>query len=82
MFSKYGDYTVSPPPGVSPLEGIRRTAPVGVQVYHAKGCDEWSNDESQIPEALHLAKSSDVAVVVVGTWARSLLGQQKGLNAT
>lgn len=79
---KYGDYTVSPPPGISPLEGIKKAASTGVQVYHAKGCDAWSNDESQIYEALRLAKSSDVAVIVVGTWARSLLDQKMGLNAT
>ncbi|KAJ5480749.1 hypothetical protein N7539_006643, partial [Penicillium diatomitis] len=79
---KYDDYTFSPPPGVSPLEGIGRTISTSVQVYHARYCDAWSNDESQIAEALRLARFSDVVVVVVGTCVRSLLDQQKGLKAT
>ncbi|KAJ5662176.1 uncharacterized protein N7477_009792 [Penicillium maclennaniae] len=78
----YGGYTISPPCGITPLDGIRKTASSNVRVGHAKGCDAWSNDESNIPEAVDLAKSSDVAVVIVGTWARNLLDQEKGLNAT
>ncbi|KAJ6126971.1 hypothetical protein N7523_002583 [Penicillium sp. IBT 18751x] len=78
----YGGYTMSPPRGVTPLDGIRKAASSNVQVEHAKGCDAWSNDESNIPEAVDLAKSADVAVVIVGTWARNLLDQEKGLNAT
>ncbi|KAG2415815.1 hypothetical protein HFD88_007007 [Aspergillus terreus] len=78
----YGDYTMSRPRGVTPLDGIRSRASQGVDVKHAKGCEAWSNDESGIHEAIELAKSSHVAVVVVGTWTRSLEGQQTGLNAT
>ncbi|GES65671.1 glycoside hydrolase [Aspergillus terreus] len=78
----YGDYNMSRPRGVTPLDGIRSRASQGVDVKHSKGCEAWSNDESGIYEATELAKFSDVAVVVVGTWARSLEGQQAGLNAT
>ncbi|KAJ5657145.1 uncharacterized protein N7484_000794 [Penicillium longicatenatum] len=78
----YGDYTMSPPHGITPLEGIRNAAPPGVSMEHTKGCDAWSNDETSIHEAVKLAKSSDVAIVIVGTWTRTLLGQKIGLNAT
>ncbi|KAL4892376.1 glycoside hydrolase superfamily [Aspergillus ambiguus] len=78
----YGDYTMSRPRGVTPLDGIRSRASQKTKVRHAKGCEAWSNDESGIREATELASSSDVAIVVVGTWARSLEGQHNGWNAT
>ena len=51
-------YSGTPPYAVSPLEGIRARAGQGVRVSHAKGDDP--------DEAVKLARSSEVAIVVVG----------------
>jgi beta-glucosidase len=51
-------YSGTPPYAVSPLEGIRARAGAGVTVKFSKGDD--------LNEAAQLAKSSDVAIVVIG----------------
>ncbi|MEU5700003.1 glycoside hydrolase family 3 N-terminal domain-containing protein [Streptomyces aurantiacus] len=63
-----GDYTAPQRPGTGStvLEGIRAAAPEGVEVTHAAGCALTGADLSAIPEAVELAASSDVAVLVLG----------------
>jgi beta-glucosidase len=51
-------------------------------VTYSKGCERWSNDQSEIPAAVAAARSADVAVVVVGTWSRDQDELWAGLNAT
>ncbi|KAF8644321.1 hypothetical protein AX16_008529 [Volvariella volvacea WC 439] len=72
--------------GVSPLEGFRQflsEQSISTQINYAEGCKLWSNDESQIEAAVSAAQSSDVAIVMVGTWSldQTLLWQP-GTNAT
>ena len=65
---------------VTPLQGIRN-ASTG-SVTYAQGCERWSNDQSQFPEAIAAAEAADVAVVIVGTWSRDQQELWQGLNAT
>jgi beta-glucosidase-like glycosyl hydrolase len=60
---------VSSVPVVTVLEGIRRAAGEGVTVVHARGCPVEEPDESGIPEAVELARTADLAVVVGGDQA-------------
>ncbi|GAB2998425.1 glycoside hydrolase family 3 N-terminal domain-containing protein [Streptomyces pseudoechinosporeus] len=63
-----GDYTAPQRPGTgaSVLDGIRRLAPPGTDVRHARGCALTGGDTSGIPEAVALARESDLAVLVLG----------------
>ncbi|CAK1357442.1 Periplasmic beta-glucosidase [Cercospora beticola] len=82
-FMNYGDYVVyrSQYRGVTPLDGIQ--AAIGNDsVTYAQGCERWSNDQSDFPEAIAAAEAADVAVVVVGTWSRDQQELWQGLNAT
>ncbi|PVH93847.1 glycoside hydrolase family 3 protein [Periconia macrospinosa] len=83
-FINFGDYVVYRsqynPTNVSPLQGIRNAT--SGKVTYAKGCERWSSDESGFPEAVAVAQSADVAVVLVGTWSRDQQELWQGLNAT
>ncbi len=48
------------------LESLRQTLPTSTSVDYAKGCDISSQDKSGFAEAVDLAKSADLAVVVLG----------------
>lgn len=48
------------------LEGIRHTVAEGVTVTYAQGCEITSDDESGFVEAVSIARSATVAIVVVG----------------
>jgi beta-glucosidase len=63
-----GDYTAPQRPGTgsSVLDGLRRLAPPGVDIRHARGCALTGDDLSGIPEAVAAAAASDVAVLVLG----------------
>ncbi|POX48196.1 glycoside hydrolase family 3 N-terminal domain-containing protein [Streptomyces sp. Ru72] len=63
-----GDYTAPQRPGTgsSVLDGLRRLAPPGTDVRHARGCALTGDDLSGIPEAVALAAGSDLAVLVLG----------------
>lgn len=54
-----------------------------IEINYAEGCKLWSNDNSEIPQAVSVAQSSDVAIVMVGTWSldQTLLWTP-GTNAT
>ena len=65
-----GGYSGQPDHSVSPLAGIRAKfpAPSGVTVAYQQGCTvAGSKDQSAIDAAADLARSSDVAIVFVGT---------------
>ncbi|KAI3598503.1 glycoside hydrolase family 3 protein [Moniliophthora roreri] len=71
--------------GITPLEGFKqflRNASSSTTINYAEGCKLWSNDESGFGEAVNAAKSSDVAIVMVGTWSRDQTELWAGLNAT
>lgn len=63
-----GDYTAPQRPGTgtSVLDGLRRLALPGTDVRHARGCALTGGDTSGIPEAVALARESDLAVLVLG----------------
>ncbi|GCB45227.1 glycoside hydrolase family 3 N-terminal domain-containing protein [Streptomyces sp. NL15-2K] len=63
-----GDYTAPQRPGTgtSVLDGLRRLAPPGVEIRHARGCALTGDDLSGIPEAVAAAAASDVALLVLG----------------
>ncbi|MFJ1967362.1 glycoside hydrolase family 3 N-terminal domain-containing protein [Streptomyces sp. NPDC087903] len=63
-----GDYTAPQRTGigVSVLGGLRRLAPPGVAVDHARGCALTGDDLSGIPEATASAGAADLAVLVLG----------------
>ncbi|MGW2048472.1 glycoside hydrolase family 3 N-terminal domain-containing protein [Streptomyces sp. NPDC001858] len=63
-----GDYTAPQRPGtgVSVLDGLRRLAPPGVEVRHARGCALTGDDRAGLPEAVAVAAACDLAVLVLG----------------
>ncbi|MER5215230.1 glycoside hydrolase family 3 N-terminal domain-containing protein [Streptomyces sp. NPDC002838] len=63
-----GDYTAPQQPGTGTtvLDGLRRLAPPGVDIRHARGCALTGDDLSGIPEAIVEAAASDLAVLVLG----------------
>ncbi|KPH97551.1 Beta-glucosidase [Actinobacteria bacterium OK074] len=63
-----GDYTAPQRPGTgsSVLDALRRLAPAGTDVRHAPGCALTGDDRSGIPEAVAVAASADLAVLVLG----------------
>jgi beta-glucosidase len=74
-YVNYGDYVVygaaNEAKAVDPLQGLQNALINSTTtVEYAQGCQRWSNDQSGFPEAISLAKDSDVAIVMVGTWTR------------
>jgi len=71
--------------GISPLDGFKQYLGPGstTQINFAQGCQLWSNDESGFAGAVNAARSSEVAIVFVGTWSldQTLLWTP-GTNAT
>jgi beta-glucosidase len=66
----YGDYSWTSrdtKEGVTLLQGLQNAVGKQISVLHAEGCDWWSQDETNIPQAVELAKKSDLAIVAVGT---------------
>jgi beta-glucosidase len=51
---------------VSILEGIKTAVKKTTKIVYAKGCDVKGDDKSGFTEAIKAAKTSDVAIVVVG----------------
>lgn len=64
------------------MDGIKAAVGNNAKINYAKGCEQWSNDQSGFDEAVEVAKKSDVAIVVVGTWSRDQQELWSGLNAT
>ena len=71
---QFGDYTWSRDnkDGITVKEGIKQVVGKDVTINYAKGCDLVSLDDSGIPEAIAMAKKSDLAIVVIGTASASL----------
>ncbi|MEU1177779.1 glycoside hydrolase family 3 N-terminal domain-containing protein [Streptomyces sp. NPDC005820] len=63
-----GDYSAPQRPGtgVSVLDALRRLAPPGTEVRHARGAALTGDDGTGIPEAVATATASDLAVLVLG----------------
>ncbi|MFJ8111307.1 glycoside hydrolase family 3 N-terminal domain-containing protein [Streptomyces sp. NPDC096132] len=63
-----GDYTAPQRPGtgVSVLDALRRLAPLGTDVRHARGAALTGDDRTSVPEAVATAAASDLAVLVLG----------------
>lgn len=66
MYNQLGDYTAPQDPDriVTILEGIRGKC--RAEVLYAKGCAVRDENDADIDEAVHIAKSADVVVLVVG----------------
>jgi len=71
---QFGDYTWSRKNkyGITVREGLEQLKGNKLKINYAKGCDMTSLDKSGIPEAVQKAKTSDVAVVCIGTSSASL----------
>ncbi|KAG7093367.1 hypothetical protein E1B28_007049 [Marasmius oreades] len=71
--------------GITPLGGFKQflsNSSSSTKINYAEGCKLWSNDESGFDEAVNAAQSSDVAIVMIGTWSRDQTLLWSGLNAT
>ena len=66
MYNQLGDYTAPQDPDriVTMLEGIREKG--RAEVTYAKGCAVRDENDANIDEAVKIAKSADVVVLVVG----------------
>ncbi|WP_460061735.1 glycoside hydrolase family 3 N-terminal domain-containing protein [Streptomyces sp. YKOK-I1] len=63
-----GDYTAPQRPGtgVSVLDALRRLAPPGTEIRHARGAALTGDDRTGIPAAVATAAVCDLAVLVLG----------------
>ncbi|WP_107483399.1 glycoside hydrolase family 3 N-terminal domain-containing protein [Streptomyces humi] len=63
-----GDYTAPQRPGTGSavLDALRRLAPPGLDIRHARGCALTGDDLSGIPAAIAEAAAADLAVLVLG----------------
>ena len=66
--NQLGDYIarVVTQPVTTVLAGVRAMVAPGTRVQYAKGCSVLGEDRSGFPEAVRIAKESEVAIVVVG----------------
>ncbi|MFC2126036.1 glycoside hydrolase family 3 C-terminal domain-containing protein [Bacteroidota bacterium] len=66
--NQLGDYTskVVLQDIITTLDGIKNIVSPSTKVSYVKGCNVVGDDLNEIPQAVKTAKSSDVAVVVVG----------------
>ncbi len=66
----YGDYSWTSrdtKEGINLLQGLQEAIGDKVNLYHADGCDWWSQNSDHIPEAVEMAQNSDLVIVAVGT---------------
>lgn len=66
----YGDYAWTngdTKEGVTLLQGLKDAVGNRVAIRHAEGCDWWSRKQDHIAEAVETVRSSDLAIVAVGT---------------
>ncbi len=61
---EYNDYDIKPI--VTILEGLRKRAGSGTEVFYEKGCDILNPAEKNINAAVKTAESSDVVIAVIG----------------
>ena len=83
-YTNFGDYTVYHAQynsqNVNPLQGIT-SASNGVVTF-AQGCQRDSNNQPGFADAVDIASTADITIVVVGTWSRDQNELWGGLNAT
>ncbi len=66
----FGDYCWTTPDtkeGVTLLAGLSNAVKGKAEILHTDGCDWWSQNSDNIPQAVALARQSDLAIVAVGT---------------
>ncbi|KAJ7200973.1 glycoside hydrolase superfamily [Mycena rebaudengoi] len=84
----FGDYVFlnASHNGISPLNGFKQylsKISSSVKINYAEGSKLWSNDNSGFGAAVSAAQSSDVAIVMVGTWSLDQTNLwTSGTNAT
>ena len=68
LMNQLGDYSPHEVPQhvVSIFEGIQAQASPKTKVVRVKGCDVLGEDKSGFAEAIRVARSADVAIVVIG----------------
>ncbi len=71
---QFGDYSWSRDnkDGLTVKDGIELVVGNEVRINYAKGCDLVTLDDSGIPAAVKAARTSDIAIVVIGTSSASL----------
>ena len=76
---QFGDYTWTRDNrfGVTPLQGIREYVGDRVKVNYAKGCSLVSMDESEIQQAVEIARQSDVSILFCGSASAALARDYK-----
>lgn len=79
----WGNYNGTPSHTITPLAGIRAAVAAETEVSYVRGCGAASTDRSGFEEAVALARSVDVVVMVLGlTQAiEGEEGQQEGVEA-
>jgi beta-glucosidase len=82
--NQLGDYTTRKvlQPVVTVLQGIKEKVGPQTKVYYAKGSNVLGDDKSGFQEAVHAAKSADLAVVVIGEQFGRNETNQKDRSAT
>lgn len=73
-----GDYSLPNDEIVTPLQGIKRKVADNCKVTYVKGCGLWESDKDEFKQAVDAAKSSDVALVVVGETSTKSYGMGWG----
>lgn len=68
MYNQLGDYTAPQHPDdiITPLKGIRAAVSKSTKVLYSKGCAVRDTTQSNIAEAVEVAKAADVTILVVG----------------
>jgi len=82
--NQLGDYTTRKvlQPVVTVLQGIKEKVGPQTKVYYAKGSNVLGDDKSGFQDAVHAAKSADLAVVVIGEQFGRNETNQKDRSAT
>ncbi len=82
--NQLGDYTTRKvlQPVVTVLRGIKEKVGPQTKVYYAKGSNVLGDDKSGFQDAVHAAKSADLAVVVIGEQFGRNETNQKDRSAT
>ncbi|WP_168120084.1 glycoside hydrolase family 3 N-terminal domain-containing protein [Paenibacillus sp. HB172176] len=82
LYNQLGDYTSVqlPGSGITVLQGIRELAPDGTEVVYARGCGIRDMRETGLDEAVEAARSSEVAVLVLGGSSAREFGEQFDSN--
>ena len=64
--AQFGDYSMTKPDAVTPVQGVREAVSRGTEVVHAPGCGMYGRCRDGFAQAVRAAGESDVAIVVIG----------------